>query len=215
MFSKLASLISLIALATAAPQHQQPASQFPAGVNPALCPGFPICDNALLHNPQPAQQGGQWNPAAQHNGQWNPADDQSGQWNPAADQSGQWNPAADQSGQWNPAADQSGQWNPAAHQAQPQNQWNNPAPQWNAPAPNWAAPAQPAYNPPASNHLDGGDKYPAGINPQSCPNYPYCSTPVTGGAPAAPQVAPLPGYTERQYPAGVSAQQCPNFPYCS
>lgn len=26
-----------------------PAAQYPAGVDPALCPGYPNCDNVLLH----------------------------------------------------------------------------------------------------------------------------------------------------------------------
>lgn len=109
------------------------------------------------------------------------------------------------------------QWNqqPAAPQWQPAPQWNAPAPQqWNAPAPWKAAPA-PQWNAiPAAPA--GGDKYPAGVNPQSCPNYPYCDTnnPGHAGGHHAARVAPLPGYTERLYPAGVSAAQCPNYPEC-
>ncbi|CAD7076815.1 unnamed protein product [Hermetia illucens] len=174
MFSKLA-FVCLVAFAAAAPQHP-PAAQFPAGVNPALCPGFPVCDNALLHNPQP-HQSGHWGAPA-------PA------WN---------NPAPS----WN---------NPAPS-------WNNPAPAWNNPAPagHWGAPAAPAWGAPAltgpaGNALPPADKFPAGVNPHSCPNYPFCDTAAAGHA---PQVAPLPGWTERQYPAGVSPHTCPNFPYCS
>lgn len=49
-----------------------PAAQYPAGVDPSLCPGYPNCDNALLHgaksqpawsHPQP-----QWSAPAQN---WN------------------------------------------------------------------------------------------------------------------------------------------------
>lgn len=170
MFSKLA-LIALISVAVAAPQHQ-PAAQFPAGVDPSKCPGFPICDNALLHSQQPS-----WGAPAPS---WNQPQPQ-------------WNPQPQP--QWNPQPQP--QWNP-----QPQPQWNQPQPSWN-PAP---------YQPP-SNHLPGagGDKYPAGVNPQSCPNYPFCDGAAGHGA-AAP---PLPGWTERQYPAGVSPHSCPNFPYCN
>jgi len=127
--------------------------------------------------------------------------------------------------QWN--APQHNQWNPPQH-----NQWNAPQQhnQWNAPQQHnqWNAA-------PVNNHLTaGGDKYvlflllfikkkannyfifllyryPAGVSPQSCPNYPFCDN---AGGHAAPQVAPLPGWTERLYPAGVSAHECPNFPYC-
>lgn len=42
------------------------------------------------------------------------------------------------------------------------------------------------------------NRYPAGVNPAACPNYPYCDT----GA-------------HRQYPAGLSAASCPNYPYCA
>lgn len=127
--------------------------------------------------------------AALHNqqphNQWNPQ--------PAANQWNQWNPTPAPSWNQQPAQQQWNQWD---HQPA-QQQWNNApaAPQWNAaPAPS-----------------TGGDKYPAGVNPQSCPNYPYCDN---AAGHSAPQVAPLPGWTERLYPAGVSAQSCPNFPYC-
>lgn len=60
----------------------------------------------------------------------------------------------------------------------------------------------------------GSLRYPAGVNPQSCPNYPYCDNNLSAGH-GAPQVAPLPGWTERVYPAGVSPHQCPNYPLCN
>lgn len=116
------------------------------------------------------------------------------------------------------------QWNAQPYQApapQPQwNQWNQqPAPQqWNhQPAqPQWNAQpyqAAPQWN--AAPAPSGGDKYPAGVNPQSCPNYPYCDTNagLTGHHHAA-RAAPLAGFTERLYPAGVSPAQCPNYPEC-
>lgn len=43
-------VVATIAYASAAPQH---AAQYPAGVDPSKCPGFPICDNAALHNVAP------------------------------------------------------------------------------------------------------------------------------------------------------------------
>lgn len=70
-------IVAVVAVAYAAPQHDQPA-RYPAGVNPALCPGFPICDNALLHGTAPvggpapqawgAPQPNPWNLGAQS---WN------------------------------------------------------------------------------------------------------------------------------------------------
>ncbi|XP_059475972.1 cuticle protein 1 [Neocloeon triangulifer] len=53
------------------------------------------------------------------------------------------------------------------------------------------------------------DKYPAGVHPATCPNYPYCDNTVVAqyqawGAPIA-----------REYPAGVHPAACPNYPYCN
>lgn len=47
----LVLVISIVATATA----QEAAPRYPAGVNPALCPGYPICDNSLLHTGAPTQ----------------------------------------------------------------------------------------------------------------------------------------------------------------
>ena len=71
-------------------------------------------------------------------------------------------------------------WNAQPYQApapQPQwNQWNQqPAQQWQPAPQQWNA--QP-YQQPAPQQWNaapapaGGDKYPAGVSPQSCPNYP-------------------------------------------
>lgn len=57
-------------------------------------------------------------------------------------------------------------------------------------------------------------RYPAGVNPHACPNYPYCDTGAHGSY-HVPQVAPLPGYNARNYPAGVNPASCPNYPYCA
>ncbi|XP_017468738.1 PREDICTED: cuticle protein 1-like [Rhagoletis zephyria] len=154
MFCKLV-LLSLVSVSLAKPQHLPAAAQYPAGVNPQDCPGFPICDNARLHNPQ-------------------------------------------------------SHWGAPAPAWQPQQQWGAPAPAWQ-PEQHWGAPApswQPAPAPSA-----GGDKFPAGVNPHTCPNYPFCD--VNAGHHGAVAAPPLPGWTERQYPAGVSPHQCPNFPYCN
>ena len=105
-----------------------------------------------------------------------------------------------------PAQPQWNQWN--QQPAQPQPQWN----QWNAQP--YQAPAQPQWQP-APAAPAGGDKFPAGVSPQACPNYPYCDVNAgLAGHGAHARVAPLQGFTERLYPAGVSAAQCPNYPEC-
>lgn len=165
------TFVTLFGIALSAPQH---AAQYPAGVDPAKCPGFPICDNAALHAKAPANH-------------WN---------QPAAPQ---WRAPQPQ---WQPAPQP--QWQPAPQQWQPQ-------PQWQAPAP------QPQWNQVEQVSGKGGDKYPSGVNPQSCPNYPYCDTPILPGGHSGHQAyraSPLPGFTERLYPAGVSAASCPNYPEC-
>ncbi|KAL7030176.1 hypothetical protein ACKWTF_006557 [Chironomus riparius] len=104
---------------------------------------------------------------------------------------------------------------PAAHWNQPAqayNHWDHQpaAPQW-APAPQWNNAAQ--YNHVAPAAPKAAAKYPAGVDPRSCPDFPYCPTPILPGH-HAHHVAPLPGFTERLYPAGVSAHTCPNYPEC-
>lgn len=217
--------MSLAVVAVSA-QH---AAQYPAGVDPALCPGFPICDNARLHDPKaaatlPIHDNPLWNahavpgvpttltpaaPAVAPQPQWNTVQNivaPQPQWN-AIPVHQVWNFAPahiqDQFSQWrSPVAVAVAAPQQVAVQAQPQPQ---PQPQQYA-----------AVETNEINDTAGGDKYPAGVNPQACPNYPYCdtNTGLHAGVVAAPKAAPLPGFTERQYPAGVSAQQCPNFPYC-
>jgi len=54
-------------------------------------------------------------------------------------------------------------------------------------------------------------RYPAGVNPASCPNYPYCGT----GLSASEAVPPLPGFSARFYRSAVQKKSnCPNYPYC-
>jgi len=51
-------------------------------------------------------------------------------------------------------------------------------------------------------------RYPANVDPASCPNYPYCNTAGIG--------APL-GYRfddRNGYPPGINAATCPFYPYC-
>lgn len=126
---------------------------------------------------------------------------------PAAhNQANHWNAQAYQAPapqpQWN-------QWNPQPAPQQPQwNQWNSQpaAPQWQNPQP-----AAPQWNAPSTS---GGDKFPAGVSPQSCPNYPYCDAGHSAHHAGRAAPPPLQGFTERLYPAGVSPQSCPNYPEC-
>ena len=53
------------------------------------------------------------------------------------------------------------------------------------------------------------ERYPAGLNPDLCPNYPYCNT--VRYSPYVPYAVAA----SHNYPAGVSPVSCPNYPYCS
>jgi len=122
--------------------------------------------------------------------------------------------------QWNqqyqaPAPQQWNQWDQP--KAQQWNQWNEQPQQWNAQPQQWnAQPAAPQWNAHQAAAPAGGDKYPAGVDPSKCPNYPYCDTPVISGhaGHGYARAAPLEGFKERLYPAGVSAASCPNYPQC-
>ena len=63
------------------------------------------------------------------------------------------------------------------------------------------------------------DRYPAGLNPALCPNYPHCDNALLAlhnnglGVAAVPVQATVWG--GREYPAGVSPAACPNYPYCN
>ncbi|KAG8224338.1 hypothetical protein J437_LFUL004294 [Ladona fulva] len=60
------------------------------------------------------------------------------------------------------------------------------------------------------------DKYPAGLNPALCPNYPNCDNALIALHSANPSAvtpywaAPI----AKEYPAGVHPAACPNYPYC-
>ncbi|XP_026477534.1 cuticle protein 1-like [Ctenocephalides felis] len=129
MVKVLAFSAICLAVVYGLPQHA--GARYPAGVNPALCPGYPHCDNLLL---------------AQY---------------------------------------------AVAH----------------APV----VPVAPIHYDHHDYHGVGGAKLiPAGVDPSTCPNYPYCDNTI-GAAYHAP---PLPGFAHRLYPDGVSAYKCPNYPFC-
>ncbi|XP_071451932.1 vitelline membrane-like protein [Hetaerina americana] len=121
-----------------------------------------------------------------------------------------------------------------------------PAPQYAAShyaaAPSYsAAPAYGAYGHGPAAVVPVAEGYPAGVDPHSCPNYPYCG-PTPAHVPAASykswaapvtyaQAAPAPAYQNygghagayayaspskaaERYPADVDPRACPNYPYC-
>nr|CAD7458588.1 unnamed protein product [Timema tahoe] len=63
------------------------------------------------------------------------------------------------------------------------------------------------------------DRYPAGLNPALCPNFPLCDNALVAlynnPAPGAPIPYSAPVQTAAGYPAGVNPASCPNYPYCS
>ncbi|KAG8236259.1 hypothetical protein J437_LFUL011012 [Ladona fulva] len=63
-------------------------------------------------------------------------------------------------------------------------------------------------------------KYPAGVSPHTCPNYPFCDVSAHAVAPYAAHAyaayghhAGVPG-AAAAYPAGVDPHICPNYPFC-
>ncbi|XP_071451944.1 uncharacterized protein [Hetaerina americana] len=64
-------------------------------------------------------------------------------------------------------------------------------------------------------------KYPAGVDPHTCPNYPYCDN-VALAVGHHGVVAPYAAHAyaayglhgAAKYPAGVDPHTCPNYPYC-
>ncbi|XP_071455150.1 uncharacterized protein [Hetaerina americana] len=78
-------------------------------------------------------------------------------------------------------------------------------------------------------------KYPAGVDPHACPNYPYCDNVALAAHSAGHHLGALAPYAApayaayghhgalvgahgvavaAKYPAGVDPHTCPNYPYC-
>jgi hypothetical protein len=57
-------------------------------------------------------------------------------------------------------------------------------------------------------------KYPAGLNPALCPNYPHCNNVLLALHSNTGYHVPF-AAAAHNYPAGVSPLACPNYPYCS
>ncbi|XP_046403474.1 cuticle protein 1-like [Ischnura elegans] len=61
-------------------------------------------------------------------------------------------------------------------------------------------------------------KYPAGVSPHACPNYPYCDNVALAVGAVAPYAAhayaAYGNHGGALYPAGVDPHTCPNYPYC-
>ncbi|KAK6634650.1 hypothetical protein RUM43_012051 [Polyplax serrata] len=171
MIAQLLFVVSAFVAATAAPT----ADKYPAGLNPNLCPNYPHCDNALL---------------AAHSQQ----------------------------------------------QAGHASTYHTPASTYTIPA-TYAGYGSGHISNIYSGHSAGSyaaPGYPAGVDPSTCPNYPYCTNhvPTSISAPTAYHAAstyhtpsayhvqsafhaaPLPGFASRQYPDGVNPNTCPNYPFC-
>ncbi|CAH0551878.1 unnamed protein product [Brassicogethes aeneus] len=179
MFVKLAVISCVVAMSSAVWNGPLaggvPAHQYPAGVSPQACPNFPNCANPAVaaqpNAPAPAWNGApaqQWNqggynpaPVPQYNNAnagLSPLD--RGEYTGDGDWHGE---GLSESGAY---GNQGGQWN-----GNNGGQWNNGG-SWNQGGWNGGQNNPGAYNPQAPPA--GLGQIPAGVNPQSCPNYPFC-----------------------------------------
>ncbi|XP_019869038.1 translation initiation factor IF-2 [Aethina tumida] len=179
MFVKLAVLSCAVAMASAVWNGPLaggvPAHQFPAGVSPQACPNFPNCANPAVAAQPNSPAPNQWNAAPQpwNGGQqsWNGG--QQGQWN-----AGAYNPAPVPQynngqaglspldrGEYTGDGDYRGEGLAESGAYGPHSSWNNNNNNNQGYNPG-------AYNPQAPPA--GLGQIPAGVNPQSCPNYPFC-----------------------------------------
>ncbi|XP_071451968.1 cuticle protein 1-like [Hetaerina americana] len=89
----------------------------------------------------------------------------------------------------------------------------------------YAAPSYAAYGHYGAAGVHGvAAKYPAGVDPHICPNYPYCDNVALAAhrANGAYGAVPVWGYgvvaahhgAGARYPAGINPHDCPNYPYC-
>ena len=160
MFVKLALFASFVVAAFAAYNGPLaggvPASLFPAGISPHACPNYPHCANPSVaanpNAPAPYAAPAPYNAPA-HYGQYNPAPAYQGGYDQNALNSGVYTGDGDYHGE---GLAESGAFGDVS-------QGYNSAPAYN-PAP---APAHYAGHP-------GAATVPAGVNPHSCPNYPFC-----------------------------------------
>ncbi|KAK9730290.1 Cuticle protein CPCFC [Popillia japonica] len=170
MFVKLAVLACTFAFALGAWHGPLaggvPAHQFPAGVSPQACPNYPNCNNpavAAAPNAPGAYPGaynqGAYNPGA-YNGGYN-----AGAYNPGAYNGG--NNALD-NGQYTGDGDYHGEGLAES------GAYGNVDGGYNGGAYNPGAYNQGAYNPGAYNPGHAAAPVPAGVDPHSCPNYPFC-----------------------------------------
>ncbi|KAF7278556.1 uncharacterized protein LOC143196703 [Rhynchophorus ferrugineus] len=179
MLSKLVSLTLFLASANAVYNGPLagglPASLYPAGVSPQACPNFPNCANPAVAASPNAPAANNWGGQQQWNGNPQPAWTQGpqNQWNnnnynpqPVP----QWSPnnqnALDR-GEYTGDGDYHGEGlaealAPGYENSGGWRNWNNN----NQPAQSWNP------GPPAGVRPAGG--IPAGVDPGSCPNYPFC-----------------------------------------
>lgn len=61
------------------------------------------------------------------------------------------------------------------------------------------------------------NRYPAGIHPAVCPNYPYCDNNALAALHSqhSEHLLGVASTHQATYPAAVDPHSCPNYPYCS
>lgn len=124
-------------------------ARYPSGLNPALCPNYPHCDNALLAaHAQPAAGNGYGDHyATNDNGQYYGA------------------------GYQHHPSEASHYHNSQPLVPSPYTEPGYPAGLTSSNCPNYP---YCSHQVPAEAHRYVHKKYPSGVNPQNCPNYPYC-----------------------------------------
>ncbi|GJQ86793.1 hypothetical protein Trydic_g5584 [Trypoxylus dichotomus] len=171
MFVKLAVLACTFAVALAGWNGPLaggvPAHQFPAGVSPQACPNYPNCNNpAVAVSP---------NAAAPYPGAYNPGAYNPGAYNPGAQNPGAYNPGAYNGGNALDNGEYTGDGDYRGEGLAESGAYGNADGGQNNGGYNPGAYNPGAYNPGAYNpagHAPG--PVPAGVDPHSCPNYPFC-----------------------------------------
>lgn len=134
------------------------AARYPSGLDPALCPNYPHCDNALL--------AAYAQPAAGHANVYYGGVDED-------DDSHRYNGAAAAGHYGSGYQQHAGAYRHHHHQPAPYTEPGYPAGLSSSNCPNYPycshqVPAE------ALRYAGPNKRYPAGVTPQNCPNYPYC-----------------------------------------
>ncbi|XP_019869082.1 uncharacterized protein LOC109597763 [Aethina tumida] len=205
MFVKLAVLACSVAVSLGAYNGPLagglPASQYPAGIDPASCPNFPNCDNPLVAISNDPQSRALFQAAPQQ--QYQPQLQYQPQYQPQYQQPAQLAQYQGAVSKYNPVLG-------SQYQATPTQQYSPDV--------------QNALN--EGKYIGDGDYHGEGLAEALAPGYQgraatyqpqqpayqpqgYSAPPQYSGVPAV-QGQPQPA----QIPAGVDANACPNYPYC-